>query len=29
MLVTGLFFLAGLALLFRVDFERGHRAAGS
>ena len=29
MLVTGLFFLAGLMLLFRVDFERGHRAAQS
>jgi UMF1 family MFS transporter len=26
-LVTGLFFVAGLLLLFRVDFERGHRAA--
>ncbi len=29
MLVTGLFFMAGLMLLFRVDFERGHRAAQS
>jgi UMF1 family MFS transporter len=28
MLTTGLFFLVGLLLLWRVDFERGHRDAG-
>ena len=27
MLATGIFFVAGLMLLMRVDFERGHRAA--
>lgn len=28
MLTTGVFFLIGLVLLWRVDFERGHRDAG-
>ncbi len=28
MLTTGVFFLLGLVLLWRVDFERGHRDAG-
>ena len=28
MLTTGAFFLVGLVLLWRVDFERGHRDAG-
>ncbi|MBU3724132.1 MAG: MFS transporter [Burkholderiaceae bacterium] len=29
MLATGLFFIVGLVLLMRVDFDRGHRAAQS